>query len=300
MLNRRTVLSTAALGTAAALALRNRLAFALPENDPYRSNLGLQLYTVRNEMAVAPSATLAAIKAAGYAQVEMMDVMDADVLVPLAHEHGLNVTSSFIAWNLIGQENAENIPTLAMMMDKATKHGLKHLVFGYIGRGSRETADQYKAMSDRANVAAEKCLTANLQLCYHNHSFEFQPLTGGQTGFDIFIERFDAKLMKFELDVFWAALGGWDPVQTLQRLDQRVTQVHLKDLKAGVETNFDEGKVPVDAFQEVGDGVIDIAAVIQKSREIGVEQCHVEQDQSPSPLKSIEQSAAYLAGLKVS
>jgi sugar phosphate isomerase/epimerase len=238
-----------------------------------------------------------AIKEAGYAQVELGDVMAADNLVALARENQLSVTSSFITWNTIAEENPKGVPTMAQIIDKATQHGLKHLVFGYIGKGFRETADQYKSMADRANAAAELCQTASIQLCYHNHSFEFAKLDNGQSGFEIFMERF-AKPMKFELDIFWAAIGGWDPVETMEKLDGRISQLHLKDLKADVGTIYDEGKVPEDAFLEVGNGIIDMAKVIQMARKIGVEQCHVEQDQSPAPLKSIATSYNYLKKLE--
>ncbi|RMF41204.1 MAG: sugar phosphate isomerase/epimerase, partial [Planctomycetota bacterium] len=95
------------------------------------------------------------------------------------------------------------------------------------------------------------------------------------------------------LDVFWAAIGGWDPVKTLEKLGRRTGQVHLKDLKAGTPIIYDESQVPADAFQEVGDGVIDMDAVMRVATAHGVVQFHVEQDQSPDPLASIRQSRRY-------
>jgi sugar phosphate isomerase/epimerase len=65
--------------------------------------------------------------------------------------------------------------------------------------------------------------------------------------------------------------------------------LHLKDLLAGTEIQYDEGAVPPDAFQELGDGVIDMAEIMKAGEVAGVEQCHVEQDQSPAPLQSIVQ-----------
>jgi sugar phosphate isomerase/epimerase len=296
MIDRRTLLKTsAAIGTVAAFA-KSQNAWALPESDSFFKNMGLQLWTVRNQMAAHPAATLKAVKDAGYAQVELMDSMDSDILVPLAKEHGLEVTSAFINWSSIGEPNPQNVPTVKAIIDKAHKNGLKHLVFGYIGRGHRETADILKATAERANKAAEECLAAGIQLCYHNHSFEFAKLADGGTGFDVLMDRFD-KNMKFELDVFWVAIGGWDPIETMKKLDGRISQLHLKDLKANTATNHDEGKVPVDAFQEVGNGTLDFAAIIQLGHKIGVQQCHVEQDQSPNPLESIATSHAFLKKL---
>jgi len=263
----------------------------------YTGNIGLQLYTLRTQMATKPAATLRAVKDAGYAQVELMDVSDADTMVPLAKEHGLNVTSSFMNWEILGNPSAKNIPTLQATIDKAAKHKLRYLVFGYIGKGHRETADQYKSIADRSNAAGDACNAAGIQLCYHHHSFEFQPLESGKptTGFDVFVERFSPELMQFEIDVFWAAIGGHDPVDLLQKLKGRVAQVHLKDLLPGVANIFDEGKVPNEAFKEVGSGTINMAKVIEVAQSIGVGNCHVEQDQSPSPLDSIARSMSYLS-----
>jgi len=263
----------------------------------FSGKMGLQLHTLRNQMATKPAATLKAVKDAGYAQVELMEVNEADTMVPLAKEFGLDVTSGFMNWEILGNPNAKNIPTLQAAIDKAAKHKLKYLVFGYIGKGYRETVDQYKALADRSNAAGESCKAAGIQLCYHHHSFEFRPLENGKqtTGFDVFIERFSPELMQFEIDVFWAAIGGRDPVELLQKLKGRVAQVHLKDLLPGTENIFDEGKVPKEAFKEVGSGSINMAKVIEVAESIGVDNCHVEQDQSPSPLDSIATSISYLA-----
>jgi len=301
----RRFLLKSALTTAAFSALSPNLSLgSLTEESisgKYSGQLGLQLYTLRNQMAEKPSATLKAVKEAGYGQVELMDVNDADVLVPLAKEHGLEVTSSFINWEIIGNPTPKDEPTLNATIQRAAKHKIKHLVFGYIGKGFRETPEQYKAIADRSNAAGEACKAAGIQLCYHHHSFEFKPFSSTDAaakpvnGFDIFVERFSPELTKFEIDVFWAAIGGHDPIEMLQKLKGRVSQVHLKDLLPGTNVIFDEGKVPKEAFKEVGSGDIAMAKVIEVAESIGVENCHVEQDQSPSPMDSIATSIKYLA-----
>lgn len=288
------------LRAAAATALVagvSRPSWAASLASPYAKTLGLQLYTLRNQMAQAPSATLRAVKEAGYDQVELMDVMDADGLVPLAKEHGLRVTSAFIQWEILGNAQPKDRPTINAVIEKAAKHQLKYLVFGYVGKGHRETVAQYQSMADRSNAAGEQMKKAGIQLCYHHHSFEFAPLEGkSTTGMDVLVERFDKQLAQFEIDVFWAAIGGVEPVGLLEKLDGRVAQVHLKDLLSGTPTIHDEGKVPKEAFKEVGAGTIDMAKVLAASQKIGVAQCHVEQDQSPEPLDSIRLSAKNLQG----
>jgi sugar phosphate isomerase/epimerase len=297
MFTRRSFLSATSAVAATGVSLRaaNTWAWALPDNDPYLAKIGIQLYTLRNEMAKDPVKTLGAVADAGYKQIELMDVMDATQLMPIAKDKGLYATSAFLKWNILGETNpAADVTTLEQSIEQAQKHNIKYLVFGYIGKGNRERADQLKATAERSNKAGEKCKSAGIQLCYHHHSFEFQPLEGGKTGMDIFIETFDKELVKFEIDIFWAAIGGWDPVQTLEKLAGRVAQVHLKDLLPKTPNIFDEGKVPKEAFKEVGAGGIDIKSVLAVSKKIGVEQCHVEQDQSPEPVQSIQLSISNL------
>lgn len=298
-MQRRSFLQTSL--TASLAAALPRLGFAKSGSDAvakYRDTIGLQLWTVRNQMKEDLDATLKAVADAGYWQVELGNVTENVEVAKKSRELGLKVTSAFINWASLGKPEqviAGKAPTTDEILEAATSLELKHLVFGYIGKGSRETADQFKAHAAAANSFGEQCQKAGVQLCYHNHAFEFGPIEGAKNGFEVFVDEFDSKLVPFELDVFWAAIGGYDPVATLNRLKGRVSQVHLKDLKAGIGTIYDEGKVPKDAFQELGDGEIDMAAVISAAAEAGVEQCHVEQDQSPDPLASIKQSRRWLA-----
>jgi sugar phosphate isomerase/epimerase len=296
-MQRRTFLKTSAMATGFA-ALSHSLAqplFAMNQDSKFFDNIGLQLWTVRDQIAEDTAATLKAVKDAGYAQVELSAVMGSDEIIKVCDEIDLNYTSSFINWNSVLHPSQKDASRLEDIVAKAKELGLKHLVFGYIGKGSRETVDQMKKAAEASNKLGEMCNEADIKLCYHNHAFEFEKLEGGElTGFDVLMNEFDNDLCKFELDVFWAELGGWDPIETLKKLDGRVTQVHLKDLKKDTPTIYDEGKVPHEAFEEVGDGSIDMVKVMKVAAEIGAEQCHVEQDQSPDPIASIGQSYEYL------
>ena len=293
-MNRRRFLTSACASAASIPFLRPSLLFARANKSPFITNIGLQLWTVRNQMANDTAETLKAVADAGYKQVELMRVLgDADNILPVANDHGMNVTSAFIDWQSVGNPHGDNVPSFDKILEKAEAKNLKFLVFGYIGKGHRETSDQFKNHAEAANKAGEKCKKAGIQLCYHNHSFEFKPI-GSTTGWDILVQEFDDELVKFELDVFWVKVGGFDPVATMKKLDGRIAQLHLKDIQKGTGTIFDEGKVPHEAFQELGDGTIDMKAIMELGEKIGVTQCHVEQDQSPNPIASIGQSMNHL------
>ncbi|MBE2215667.1 MAG: sugar phosphate isomerase/epimerase [Opitutaceae bacterium] len=294
-MNRRQFTRTTLAATLAAMTLPRSLHAAGPAGRRYLSTIGLQLWTVRNPMAQNAAATLRAVKDAGYVQVELMNTASAAQIAPLARDVGLQITSSMIDWTSIVTPSAANVPPLSDALATAKAHGLKYLVFGYIGKGHRETVKQMSALAAAANTFGRQCREAGVQLCYHHHSFEFAPLDGGKTtGWDVFVGEFDPALVKFEIDVFWAAIGGLDPVKTLRDLKGRVAQVHLKDLAKGTATEWDEGKVPAGAFKELGQGGLDMRRIIEVCDETGVDQCHVEQDQSPDVLASIVTSAKYL------
>lgn len=258
-----------------------------------RNGIGLQLWTVRNQMAEDTAGTLKAVADAGYEQVELMNVLDSSDIIKAARDLGLKVRSAFINWESVGASGKEGVPKFEKIIEAAKAHDLEYLVFGYIGRDARDTASKLHKIADATNEAAEKTKAAGMKLSYHNHSFEFEAIDGDKTGFEIFMERFDEKLVNFEFDVFWAAIGGWDPVETMEKLGSRLGQIHLKDLKKDQGIVYDEGKVPTDAFQEVGDGTIDMKKVMEVAAKYNVTQFHVEQDQSPDPIASIAQSLNY-------
>jgi sugar phosphate isomerase/epimerase len=282
------------LVTAAAIGAGRPL-FAQAAKSPYLSELGIQLYTLRNEIAKDVNATIKAVAVAGYKQVEMYGFPNCDTMVKAARDSGLALNSSHFDWDCVVNPKDEALSDFSKILDKAKEVGLKHLVIPYLADGNRKTLDDYKKVAANANKAATLAKAAGIQLAYHNHSFEFEPKDNGVSGFDIFVKEFSAD-MKFELDVFWVKLGGLDPVELVQKLKGRVTQLHLKDLQKDIAIpSF--GSVPADAFQEIGDGIIAMAPLLAAAQEAGVEHCHVEQDQSPDALASIKQSIDFLKKL---
>ncbi|MEM9917953.1 MAG: sugar phosphate isomerase/epimerase [Bacteroidota bacterium] len=299
--SRRTFIRQSLLATAG-LPLFTYACNNMPEaTNKYLDNIGLQLYTVRDQLAEDPATTFKTLKEIGYKQVEMMQVQGMDKLMPMIRDNGLQVNGAFFNWNyltgnwaMIGQEAPANY-AFENIVEDAQKEQLEYLVFGYITKGERSTLDDWKKLIDTLNKAGEQCKTAGLQLAYHNHSFEFGSVEG-QVPFEMLVEGLDPELVKFELDIFWASIGGYDPVQTINRLGKRIYLLHLKDKLKGTPVIYDEREVPKDAFKELGNGVVDIRACMEAAEKLGVAHCHVEQDQSPDPLNSVAQSMTWLKG----
>lgn len=291
-MNRRSFLRTSAAssvfaGTAQTLS-------ALAADNTYRQNIGLQLYTLRNEMKADTPGTIKALVAAGYKQGEMYGFPNCDDIIKAANDHGLGLHSTHFEWETAINPSDEGFSDFKKIVEKAKKLKLTHLVVPYLKDKDRKDLDGYKRVAGNLNKAAVISNEAGIQLAYHNHSFEYKPM-GGSTGFDVFVKEF-APEMKFELDVFWVKAGGHDPVALIKKLTGRVSQLHLKDLKKGLELPIYNG-MPKEAFKELGNGMIPMEPIIEAGKAAGVAHCHVEQDQSPNPLASIKESIAYLKTL---
>lgn len=290
-MNRRHFFRTA---LASSLALP---AFALEADNPYRKNIGIQLYTLRNQIKEDLAGTIQAVAAAGYKQVEAYGFPDATslALIKAAKDEGMEANSSHFNWESVTDPEKEGVPPFAEVLQKAKDAGLGHLVIPYLHANTRETLDGYRRVAERCNAGAALAKEAGIQLAYHNHQFEFLPLADGKGGFDVFAGEFSPE-MKFEIDVFWVKVGGLEPVDLLSKLKGRVSQVHLKDLKAGLDLP-EFGGLPADAFKELGQGILPMEPIIEACSAAGVAHAHVEQDQSPDPIRSIVTSMAYLNGL---
>lgn len=280
--------------TLAALAAPS-LAKALEPDNEYRRNIGIQLYTLRNELAKDTPGTIQSVVAAGYKQGEMFGFPNCDPVIAAAKESGLALHSSHFEWDTVVNPKDSSYSDFQRLLEKANKIGLSHLVIPYLADKDRKTLDDYRKVAAHANHAAALAKKAGIQLSYHNHAFEFEPKEGGKTGFDVFMADFGPD-MQFELDVFWVKLGGVEPADLMKKLRGRVSQIHLKDLKAGIPFPA-FGSVPNDAFQELGDGIIPMEPILVGAKACGVKHCHVEQDQSPDPIASIRQSMTYLRRL---
>ncbi len=293
-MNRRSFLLSSAAGSLALAPSANLLA-ALVKDNTYRANIGIQLYTLRDALAKDPAGTLKKVAEAGYKQVELYGFPNCQPLIDGAKAAGLAINSAHFEWDSVVNPKDDSMSDFMKILDRAKELGIGHLVIPYLQDGNRRTLDDYKKVAANANKAAEKAKAAGIQLAYHNHAFEFQPKEGGKTGYDIFMAEF-SKDMLFEIDVFWVKVGGHEPAELIKKLSGRVSQLHLKDLKK--DTKIPEfGSLPGDAFKELGNGMIPMEPIIEAAAKAGVKHCHVEQDHSPDPLKSIKESVDYLAKL---
>jgi sugar phosphate isomerase/epimerase len=282
MTSRREFLQATSL--AAALAASGRAA--------QLKTLGVQLYTVRTVLPQKPQETLNAIRAIGYQEVEAT-YAGLDNLWPALQASGLKPVSIHLDSKLVTQGKIDD---LSPIFDKLKQYGFQYAVFPYLPEPERGGIEVIKGISEKFNLAGEKCRAAGMSFCYHNHAFEFATEKGA-TLFQVMLDNTDKKLVAFEVDVFWVSVAGLDPVEMIQKLSDRVLLLHLKDKAEGTPVMYKES-VPRTAFKEVGNGVVDWPKVLRAAAAAKVAHYFVEQDQTPGdPVESLRQSFGYLSKL---
>lgn len=275
---------------------------AMPDASlPYLDTIGIQLWTVRDQMEEDPLGTLKTLKELGYYQVEFGDTRLLKELKPVCDDLGLKVHSSFINWNTVTngwQYTPEDTPfEFNEVVDQASEAGLSHLVFGYFRPEERTKGDDWRKLADDLNIAGLRAKQNGLQLTYHNHNFEWDPIEG-TTGFDLLLDRMDGDLVPFELDLFWAQIAGQDARKTMNKISDRVELLHLKQLHPGTPVVTRIADVPENAYEELPDGDMPIKALMRYGKDLGVAYCMVEQDGNydTGSLASAEKSLAFLMG----
>ncbi len=259
-------------------------------------NIGLQLYTVRDAMQADPAGTLAKIARIGFNTVEGATYtgtqqfygMNAAAFSKLLKRNNLTMPSSHYR---LGEEKENGQAVKGTILhnwdkavDDAAAANIKYMVCAYLSADERGGLDHYKYIAEQLNKAGERCKKAGIQLCYHNHDFEFEA-QDGKLPYDILLTNTDKKLLQMELDLYWVAKAGEDPVALFKQHPGRFPLWHLKDMD----------KTPQRAFTEVGNGVINFKKILAQARLAGMKYFFVEQDVTPgSPFDSIAKSISYI------
>lgn len=223
------------------------------------SALGLSLYTVRHLLKADPAGTIQAIAELGIRDCETdgMHSIEPRILRVMMDDNGLVSRSSHI--------RLEALRTgLRRELEAADLLGQDALFLAWLPPEER-TADAYRALADLLNERGETTLKSGVALGYHNHDFEFFDL-GGVTGYEILLKRTDPALVDMELDFYWAAHAGIEPVDLFKKAPGRFTSCHLKD------RDFEGNMAPV------GNGEIGFRRILDHAPSAGLERFYIEHD----------------------
>ena len=268
--------------------------FAMTPSDLFltQTKIGLQLYTLRDDIAKDVKGVIGKVAAAGYKEVETFGLskeqkffgLSVKEFGQLLKANNLTTPSGHYMPSEMLFENG-NGDDVKKLCDVGSTLGHKYIVIPYLEAGRRKSIDQYKALAERMNKAGEICKKANLQLAYHNHDFEFLEIDG-QRGYDVFMNETDKGLLKLELDLYWVVRAGLNPVDLFKKQPGRFPMVHIKDMD----------KVDRTKNTEIGNGSINFKKIIANAKLGGIKHYYVEHENNyaPDTIGSIQKSYAYI------
>ena len=273
------------VGSLTAAAVMGRMGWAASAHRIER--IGLQLYTVRAALDKDFSGTLSRVAKDGYKEVELASFFaDLKNFNPppkkaraILGSFGLTAPSTHVPYTALSEEN------WPLVIEASELLGHKYIVNPGIDPELRKTADGWKRAAATFNRAGKESMQSGIQLAYHNHVVEFQPVDG-QLPYHILLTECDPKFVKMEMDLGWAHHAGVDPVEYFEKYPGRFPLVHVKDFDAHGE------------MTDVGKGEIDWKRIFAKSNVAGIKHYFVEFDNPKSPFDSIQASYAYLEKLR--
>ena len=274
----------------AGLASKSVLAsFAGDEAAKKIKTFGLQLWTVRGDLAKDPKEVLKQVASFGYKHVESFEGaqgmfwgMKNTEFKKYISDQGLNMYSSHFG----------NTGDFEKKVADASEIGMKYLTLAYEGPG--KTIDDYKKMAEDFNHKGELCKKSGLRFAFHNHDFSFR-LLEGQYAQDVLINNTDPSLVDFEMDMYWVVAAGQDIETWLKKYKNRFRLCHVKDRSKTPGT--DNGKNSVD----LGTGNINYPKILKTARANGVQYFIVEQEffEGTTPMKAAETDAGYMKKLSI-
>lgn len=255
--------------------------------------VGIQLYSVRDEMAKDPIATMKAVAEIGYRCLEVANPradQDPGVGFGVSAEDLLAALDGTGAHIISGHIRPVTDETVDAIIEYHKKIGNK-----YIGQ-SADFYDSVEHLLERCkyyNAMGKRLAEEGMKFVIHNHYHEFQKIDGKYV-LDYILENTDPEYVAFEIDTFWVMRGGADPIEIIKKVGNRLMAVHQKDFSKtstspiNVLANDDGSKFisretfggvinPLD-FCEVGTGIMDIQSIIDAANEVGAEYIILEQD----------------------
>jgi sugar phosphate isomerase/epimerase len=280
--------------------LAGAAAFAAASGGPAWANqkiqLGIQLYTVRDDLAKDFEGTLKKVHDIGLRVVQSNLVMNGRQ----APELRKNYDSFGFTWDSIHASGPALRDTAQATVDQARAVGIKNITCSFplyptdraiLMAGA--PLDDWKRNADTFNKIGALCKAAGMTFAFHNHSIEFKTIEGTPV-YDTLLAYTDPSLVSMEMDIGWVRAGGADPVVYLTKYPKRFTAVHIKDLTSESIPNTNNKMNSA----IIGTGMVDWKATLAAARKSSVRRAYleIEEPYNPSPLGMVEASFKYLKG----
>ena len=240
--------------------------------------LGIQLYSVREQVRADRDGVLRRLAEIGYRSVEPYD--------PLHDPAGFRAVADGLGLTVPTTHG----PVLTDRRDElaAAAHtlGVESVIVAAIPAAEFADADGVARSAHRLSEAAAWAAGHGLRLGYHNHWWEFAPLPDGRSAFEALAEQVSPDVF-WEVDVYWAATAGVDVTDLLKSLGERVRYLHVKDGPA----------VQGEPMTAVGAGALPIPAILAAAppgagRIVELDEC------ATDIFEALAASVAYLNGMQ--
>jgi sugar phosphate isomerase/epimerase len=277
-MNRRSFLHTVTASMAGAALVRQR-----PLAAARLDRIGLELYAVRDAMKQDPERTLAAVRAIGYRDVELLWSFDNFGRSPrqvrdTLDRGGLRAPSAHMAPETLLKDWARSLDTAKLL-------GHDYLIVPTLPPDTATSLDRWRYWADRFNAAGAAARRSNVWLAFHNEPDHIKVIDG-TVPYDLFVERTDPSVVRHQLDVGNMALGGADPMRYLEKYRARYWSFHIKDVVADRSRDT-----------ELGKGVVEIRRLLAAVPDIAAKPVYVEQEEWADSMASARANYEFLSTL---
>ncbi|SDW54399.1 Sugar phosphate isomerase/epimerase [Hydrobacter penzbergensis] len=265
---RRDFLKTSSLALGGTLLLPHDL-FAASKR---KEILGIQLYSVRDDMKKDPAGTLKLLSAMGYRYVEHANYIDRKFYGYTASEFkkrldglGMKMLSGHTVFNKNHWDatKKEFTDTWKYTVEDAATAGQQFVISPWLDESYRKNADDLKRYMQVFNQCGELCKKSGMKFGYHNHDFEFNQHLGGMRVYDIILQYTDPALVAQQLDTGNLYNGGATAMETVKKYPGRFELMHVKD-----EIKSENGNEKFESTV-LGKGIVNVKEVIDFGRKSG-------------------------------
>jgi sugar phosphate isomerase/epimerase len=252
--------------------------------------LGLEIYSLRRELAKDIPGTLALVRKFGFSEVEVPGFygLTASAFREQLDRAQLKCTAMVAKHDQLSKD-------LDSVVADARALGATYVIYPWIPHQNEFTEDDCRRAATDMNRWGRNLKQVGIEFCYHPHGYEFRPTPHG-TLFDLLVAQTDPTTVNFQADVFWIAWPGQDPVKLLRRYAKRFLLMHLKDIRKGTKLGDLSGHAPEEVSVPVGTGMLDFPAILREAKRIGVRRYYIE-DEAPEAASNIPASLKYLKSL---
>lgn len=301
-ISRRKFLVSSSLSLAGTMLLSNEIFAA---SIFRRRNLGLQLYSVREDMQKDPTGTLKLLAEMGFKNLEHANYMDrkfygysATEFKKVLKDLGLKMPSGHTVmtekhWDKTTKDFTDE---WKYTIEDAAIVGQKHVISPYMEESSRESYDNMVSFLDVFNKCGELCKKSGMKFGYHNHDFEFTNSLNGKMIYDIILERTDPSVVTQQMDIGNMYEGGGRPLELLKKYPGRFESMHVKD---EILAEKKEGETKKYESAVLGKGIVPVKEVVDLAKKIGgTTEFIVEQEsyQGKTALESMKENLKIMKG----